>query len=370
MLRVVTTFVLMVIAILPAHAVVTDGFFDEEVRVEDQSSGERLKAFSQAMESVLQRLSGLPLEQAEDTRWQDIINNASRFVERYNYREEERESGFFLRVQFSARPLQALLMDRGLPVWPVNRQPVALWLVVSGGQRQLLHSGQRDDVVFRAVEKAAQNWGLPVHWPAEADVGHRDGVATSDVTAEFDERLLEASKNYGSGPVVGATLERQSGTWVFQWRWINVDGAVQSGRAAAAQREQAVADGVADLAQAIARVSVVVLDADAVKELHLDIEGVECLEDVAAIREQLSDWLVVQSVREIEVEPKRLMLKVVLQGGRSELLERLKNSGHFESLDEGGVSVNIAPRGEVTPAEEGGTEVMSPVVKLRWLGAR
>ncbi|EDY85693.1 hypothetical protein GP5015_1320 [gamma proteobacterium HTCC5015] len=372
MRRVAANLVLIVLAVLtalPAHAVVVDGFFGEEVPVEDQSSGERLRAFSGAMESVLQRLSGVPIEQTEDSRWRDIVNNASRYVERYNYRKTEDETGFYLQTQFSAQPLQALLMDRGLPVWPVNRQPVVLWLVVNAGSRQLLHQDDSADSVYEAVAHAAHGWGLPLQWPASSDVGHREGVASSDVTGEFDERLLKTSKHYGSGPVVAATLERQSGTWVLDWRWLNAERGVEEGRYAAAEQEEAINGGVAALSQRIAAASSVVLGTEAVKELRLEIDGVQSIDDVARIRAQLNDWLVVQSVREVMVRPQHLSLSVVLQGGRRELLERLQQSGHFESLENESVSVSIEPLGKTTDVSSDAQQP-SPTVKLRWLGAR
>ncbi|MGM0563243.1 MAG: DUF2066 domain-containing protein, partial [Pseudomonadota bacterium] len=154
-----------------AWSAVPADFFDVEVRVEDQSSGERVEGFSRAAELLLQRLSGVAVEDIRsDPAWSAVTNNPGRYIERYTYRAREDEEEFDLRVQFSARPLQEWLMARGLPLWPPQRPQTILWLVVDDGGRRLLHRGDEDHEVTDQVSERAGLWGLPLRWPDEADV--------------------------------------------------------------------------------------------------------------------------------------------------------------------------------------------------------
>jgi hypothetical protein len=362
-----------------AWSAVSADFFDVEVQVEDQSSGERVQGFSRAAELLLQRLSGVAVEDIQsDPAWSAVTNNPGRYIERYTYRAREDEEDFDLRVQFSARPLQEWLMARGLPLWPPQRPQTTLWLVVDDGGRQLLHRGDEGHEVIDQVNERAGLWGLPLRWPDGADVGHRDGVAAGDVTAGFDQPLLDTAKEYGPGPVVAVVLSRRSGQWHWQWRWLNGPAEMPEGSRSDPDRSEAIEGGFDELVQTLARSQSLVVSGDALKQLNLQIEGVERLEDLAAIREVLDSWVMVKSITERRVEEDQLRMEVALHGTRTDLLERLEQSGRFELLnDRESASVTIAPRssldgeaGAVAPvAVERGDEaeaLLGPI-RLRWL---
>ncbi|MGM0563244.1 MAG: DUF2066 domain-containing protein, partial [Pseudomonadota bacterium] len=208
--------------------------------------------------------------------------------------------------------------------------------------------------------------------------GHRDGVAAGDVTAGFDQQLLDSSENYGSGPVVAVVLSRRSGQWHWQWRWLNGPAETLEGSRSAPVQSEAIEGGFDELVQTLARSQSLVVSGDALKQLNLQIEGVERLEDLAAIREVLDSWVMVKSITERRVENDQLRLDVALHGTRTDLLERLEESGRFELLnDTESASVTIAPRVSV----DGETEEVAPVaveqgeeagellgpIRLRWL---
>jgi hypothetical protein len=180
--------------------------YQATVPLKGTTQADRGAAFSEALRVAAVRASG-----RRDAEGNPVIDAAASDPSRYVQRYATTADGL-LKVGFDAPAMDRLLMQAGLPLWPIER-PVTLVLLVTptvaGGSRAILDG---DRVPERAaIESAAQRRGLPIVWPRQAiDAARVRAVVAGDAAA--------VAGMLGSGPqaLLAGVASGPAVDWKFQ----------------------------------------------------------------------------------------------------------------------------------------------------------
>jgi len=70
-------------------------------------------------------------------------------------------------LTFNEEALNQAISSMGLPIWHKSRPESVVWLVINNGNSQkILGAEDENAAAYQAVQKAAQQRGLPVFFPA------------------------------------------------------------------------------------------------------------------------------------------------------------------------------------------------------------
>ncbi|MCK9562998.1 MAG: DUF2066 domain-containing protein, partial [Bacteroidales bacterium] len=207
--------ILFALLVLPAAASRAD-FYVATVPVDDQSEGARISAAREGLASVLVRLTG-SRTLGDDPRVQAMLREVSTYMVEYSYvtLPAATAGGLGVRIQYERDGIDRALRAGRLPIWPLNRPPLLLWLVVddpAGGPRVL-----NDDETIAVLDRAFDRRGLAPVYPLydlEDQLALEPGLIH-----DFDsEAIAGASNRY---PVQGwlavRVYETSSGLWRAAW---------------------------------------------------------------------------------------------------------------------------------------------------------
>lgn len=303
-----------------------------EVAVESKDAKERSKALPLALENVLQKISGLrsfddqPQVRAALGRAPSILlsfyyQNVEAALADGSTRQELR-----LVAKFSASAVDELIGELKLPLWPVDREPIQVWVVVDDGlDRRVLPV--EFDYAWQSMADAAARRGLPVDWPAP------------DVEGEFsvDAQLLWGgyTEDLGLGPGKGVMImaaRREGLEWGVRnnlaygsqnWSWRIQDIDLQA--ALNESLEQAVDQVAASKTIAASDLGTWMYD--------LTIKGLRNADDYAHCLSYLQGLGVVSDVAVISAQPGRATFRLQLSAIPRYLEESLLG-GQFLDFDE------------------------------------
>lgn len=199
-----------------AQALPVTGLYEETIQVNNQSESERQRAYRQAFEQVLVKVTG-------ETRWLEhpaitaALRMSASYVSEVSYRSSQ--EGGALSVQFDQALVDDLLSRENIPLWDNNRASVLLWLTVqtADGRRIVLGSGSEHELVLQA-EAFAERRAVPVLLPL-MDLTDRRLVTQEQGWSLNAESLQAAAQRYGADSVLaGRILETPDRQWVGLWR--------------------------------------------------------------------------------------------------------------------------------------------------------
>ncbi len=196
---------ILLLAVVPfsgSQAATIDLYRGEAV-VENKDAAARKLALPQALRHVFQKISGLrsfedyPLVEAS-------LDNASSILVAFYYRNvtilqsdgSEREE-LRLVADFAGDKVDEMARLLQLPLWPAERDPVVLWVVVDNGLDRRIMPVEFD-YVWASIGNAARWRGLPLDWPAPDEEG----------MFAVDEQLLWGgyTEDLGLAPGAGAMI--------------------------------------------------------------------------------------------------------------------------------------------------------------------
>jgi hypothetical protein len=188
----------------------------------------RKQALPYALQNVLQKMSGLRtfedyplvepvLSQAPDILVSFYYQNIEAALADGSVSQELR-----LVAEFSANAVDEMSRTLGLPRWPVNREPIEIWVVVDDGlDRRILPV--EFAYAWQSIAEVATRRGLPVDWPAPDD----EGIYSVDAQLLWGGYTEDLGISPGKGVMIMAA--RREGTeWgvrsnlaygVQSWTW-------------------------------------------------------------------------------------------------------------------------------------------------------
>lgn len=308
-----------------AVAVQVTGLYQVSVPVEDQTSGERLKGMSSAIKEVLIRVSG-SRGVVENPELSSAIVAPSRYVKGYRYEKRQlpEGDGNQLVVEFSAKAVQSLLVQKQLPVWSEQRPEVLLWLAVEERKRRYILKDSSVHLPNQAINDAAAARGLPLAWPLDSDI-EIGKVKVADIKAGFDEQISKASKDYNPhGILVGYIKELRNGSWLGRWQLVR-GGQVTRWKSEEGSLSTVMQSGIDPVADVLAEeFAIAGVGETGAEPLRVKVENVNTLDHYADSRAYLDSLLITDKVNVIQVHKDYVEYQLSLRGQHNEFVRAIQ----------------------------------------------
>jgi hypothetical protein len=209
------------------------GLYTGEVPVQSQQKSDRNRALPLALKQALQKLSG-------QSSFDDYplvypaLDSAASIVVSFHYRNVESiladnnvSSQLHLVARFAEAEVNELLKKLQLPLWPAERRPVEIWVVVDDGSGRRIMPLEYA-YAWESMNEIAAARGQPVSWPEAdeegifpVDVQLLWGGYTEDITGDYGAVMIAAARREGVEWSVRLNLDYGGQNWA--WRLHDVD---------------------------------------------------------------------------------------------------------------------------------------------------
>lgn len=376
---------LFFIAALPAQAQ-QDDLYSVRVPVTDQSAGARYDALQEGLRRVLVKITG------ESTISAERLPRANReledYVSEYLYQPplepESHETGLDLIARFMPGSIDRLVRTLDLPVWPVNRPRILVWLVAdtedgprffSAAQIPELEHPLEESFHHRAVSMRQplldleDQYTFPPEeaWALDAEALRNAAQRYSATTVlllrlvppqavrtllsqpDLGSEMIPISADSGgaaeagvaSGEILwgvkaeaGAEVNESvvAGTWRGDWLLLNDEQAFDQ-TIAAGELAVVVAAGINEAIDVLARLHAYrPSDGDGQVGVTMEVRDLLTFEDFHRAESMIRELEMVKNVRLVTLERDRAHFELELEGNQEILLQSLRNSGHFSSV--------------------------------------
>jgi hypothetical protein len=173
-----TLLLILLLAAVPfsGSQAATVDIYKGEALVENKDAGARRRALPLALGHVFQKISGL--RSFEDYPLvESALGNASSILVAFYYRnvtvvlaDGSEVEELRLVAEFSSEKVDELARSLQLPLWPRERDPMVLWVVVDDGLDRRIMPVEFS-YVWESVGNTAEWRGLPLNWPSPDEEG-------------------------------------------------------------------------------------------------------------------------------------------------------------------------------------------------------
>jgi hypothetical protein len=202
-----TLLLILLLAFLPytGSQAATIDLYEGEAVVESNEPGARRRALPKALEHVFQKISGL--RSFEDyPLLEPTLVNASSILLSFYYRtvtvvmaDGTEVDELRLVAEFSQAKVDEMASSLQLPRWPVEREPLDIWVVVDDGlDRRILPL--EFAYVWKSMADAAEWRGLPANLPVPDD----EGVFAIDAQLLWGGYTEDLGLQKGTGAMIAA----------------------------------------------------------------------------------------------------------------------------------------------------------------------
>ena len=315
------------------------GLYDHRVAVNNESDAERNRAFREALEAVILKVTG-------EHRWlehpsiEEALDSAQSYVEAISYSSETvelpqplnsaassqplvapTEEQRFIEVDFADSLIDELLVNANIPVWDTNRPSVLVWMVLqnAAGERAMLTADTNVQIV-NYIQNFASERAIPIIFPV-LDFEDRQNLSEDSVWALEEEAIIAASERYGADSILTGRLHfTASGELVGLWQFIF-------------QGQAEVFDGFDEdlyaylyapldrITNQLASYFALVPEATTQQVVRLRVEGVSDLSAYSALLTYVSGLGLVDTVSMAALDGERLELELGLVGDSDQLFE-------------------------------------------------
>ena len=235
----------LLVATAPVHAFADDaGLYTGSVAVAGQDAAERREALPQALAHVLRKLSGArDLESVPGIA--DALQYAPSLLITFYYRTIEHpmpdgavREELRLLARFDEPGVDELLRRLQLPLWPPQRRPAEIWLVIDDGDGRRVAPAEFDYLRF-ALDDSAGLRGLSLRWPRPDE----EGMYPVDMQLLWGGYTEDLASPNGDGVLI-LTAGREGPVWNVRanlgfrdqnWSWRRRDYDLQAGLLATLQ---------------------------------------------------------------------------------------------------------------------------------------
>jgi uncharacterized protein len=324
--------VLALLAAPQARALLVDDLYAAEIAVSNQGEAERRRAYREALQQVIVKVTG-EHRWLQHSRIRTAINNAENYVAEVGYRSTGLDSHIV--VRFDQQQLDTLLYEEDIPVWDRNRASVLLWVTVQGadGRRDMLGSSS-EHVLLEQARLFSTERAVPVLFPL-LDLTDRRLVTTDQAWALDASTLQQAGARYGADSVLaGRLLVTPNGEVVGLWQFLFRDQ-VHVFDHVDSSAEQYMDFPLNEVTVRLANhFGLVLSEFEREDEVSVRVDGIRDLESHMVLMRYLESLSVVRDARITMLNGDSLTLRVRLAGTRQHLTE-------FISLDRDLMPVNF-----------------------------
>ncbi|MCK9467998.1 MAG: DUF2066 domain-containing protein [Porticoccaceae bacterium] len=356
---------LLALAAAPSWAATGADFYVATVPVEDQSEGARTRAAREGLATVLIKLTGSRTLEG-DPRVQAMLEEVATYLVEYSYvtlpsGPTGDPGGLGVRIQYDRERIGQTLRAERLPIWPLSRPVLLLWLVVDdpvAGPQPL-----NGDETVAVLNQAFARRGLTSVHPLY-DLEDQLALDPTQIRDFDSEAIASASGRYPvQGWLVVRVYETSSGQWRAAWM-MDVAGQSLLRQVQAESLEALLGEMVDQAADSLASRYAYVAG-DSAGNIELEISGVESYRDYSRLMALLEGQPMVRQVHILAVEEDRLRLRLGVEGGRDQLRDSLLRGGSLEVVPQNRPAISNADFLSGAPLPE-----VKQVERLRWLSGR
>ncbi len=321
------------LAVAPARAQVVDWLYDVDVAIVDRSSEARAGAATQALRTVLERLTGLA-ELPDNDVINAALRNPDRYYVRYGFTEALVDEARItkLRVRFAEGAVLRLVSEAGLPLWSSNRPVFMVWAAVDGVDApfEILGADSTHPLATALLEHGRAR-GLPLVLPS-MDLDDQLAAPIDAVLGGVTLVLREAANRYrADGLLIVRARGGVDGPWDVSGRMVLLDADSEFAFAAPSPDVFAAAmvDPAVDLL--VARYAV-----QAGEEGRLDfrVEGISDIGAYAAVLRYLDGLEFIDAVSVDRVERHALYVSVITRTPWGQLKDLLDLDGRLVAISD------------------------------------
>ena len=291
-------------------------FYDTELAVRSNNADERRGATIRALGQVLVRLTGDPQAPANPVIRRAAGNIDALVVESKVRQQQETVNGMpvyrsILSVRFDPDNVDALIAAAGLKYWSATRPKPILWLAIDDGRGPRLVTGQQTRVVKPLADRGLER-GMRFLLPAGTSV---EQAAVQSIWALNAKALQALTARYRNDTQLVGKVYRKAPGWAADWvlsqdgvelaRWSHAD----------ADPRKAIASGVDEGVDALARRDARALDTGTPGPQRVEVRGVDSQGDYLRLMSYLQGLAMVRKTRVIEAEPGMVHLQLDLAVG-------------------------------------------------------
>ena len=235
----------LLVVVAPVAVVADDtSLYTGAVTVAGQGAEERREALPLALAHVLRKLSGTR-DLASLPGIEDALQRAPSLLLTFYYRTVEHpmpdgavREELRLLARFAQPGVDELVRQLQLPLWPPQRRPAEIWLVIDDGDGRRILPPEFDYLRF-ALDDAAYLRGLPLRWPQPDE----EGMYPVDLQLLWGGYTEDLASPSGDGVLI-LTAGREGPAWNIRanlgfraqnWSWRRQDFDLQAGLVAALQ---------------------------------------------------------------------------------------------------------------------------------------
>ncbi len=336
-----------------SYALQVNGLYEQRVAIANESDTERDRAFREALEAVLLKITG-------ERRWlehpvlQQAVRNAQSYVEGISYASETVEviadelprpadpetdqagqvdpelaasslpalrEQRYIDVNFAASLLDELLASANIPVWDSNRPSVLAWMVLQNaeGERSMLTADSNPRIIA-IIQDFVTERGLPIIFPV-LDFEDRRALSEEALWTQDEAVISVASSRYGADSVLsGRLLFTASGELVGLWQFI-FQGQVEVFDGYDEELAGYLNAPLDRITNQLASYFAIVPETSSQQVVRLRVEGIKDLSGYSALVSYVSSLGLVQSVSMAALDGERLELQLGLLGDPQQLFE-------------------------------------------------
>lgn len=319
----------MLLPTMSAQAVMVEDIFTAVIPVKAQTPEEFSNGAAIGLEQVLVRLTG-KADISRESAIQSALRVADMYLVQFRY-EGQSEQGVLLNLSFDQAQVEKLLRDAKIAIWPVDRVPVVVWMVLEDeeGEKALVNADTHPELAD-ALDLSASRRGLVLRYPLLDLADTRvDPVATWD--NRDVKLLLEASERYDSSTVLVGRFKVLGDAYEGSWQIADAENEKSMTLGSAAWDKQA------ELGINLATDTLVARYAIAPAPIAGDgtIVEVSHINDFAAYTALLESVRSISAVRQVfpqKIDGDRVSLKIVAEGQLNQLIDSLNRLPKLESV--------------------------------------
>ena len=348
---------LLMLAAPSCFGLQVEGLYQYRVAVENESDAERNRAFRDALEAVLLKVTG-------ERRWlqspvlQQAIANAQSYVEAISYSSEvveispdvivqdqltqvttdqrgveitdfsvssvpENWEKRYIDVSFAQSLLDDLLASSDIPIWDSNRPSVLVWMALQNneGERSMLTADSNPQIIGLMKNFAVER-GLPIIFPV-LDFEDRRALTEDAVWALDEEAIRNASDRYGADSVLSGRLHfTVSGELVGLWQFI-FQGQAEVFDGFDEELAPYLNEPLDRITNQLASYFAIVPETGSLQIVRLRVEGIKNLSAYSALLTYIGSLGLVENVSTAEFDGQRLELNLRLLGDAQQLHEAI-----------------------------------------------
>ncbi|QEP43077.1 DUF2066 domain-containing protein [Ectothiorhodospiraceae bacterium BW-2] len=319
---------LLVLMPCQLQAVNMPELYQSAIYVATQSEQERQAALKQALQQVLQRMTGLRTLPNSDLLNSELLR-ASTYVQQYSYRSRL-GGGTELWVEFDPITIERLIRTTGLPYWGVTRPLIMIWLVVGESGQLTLVDRFDTGLAKELLTDTATERGLPVVLPNLTDSNTR-AISVATIQRTIDSRMEQIAANEGAQLILQGYLRPVGEQWQINLQLQQEGHNSERWQSRASSPSALIGHTIHQLADRLGRQLAFRLGGES-ESLRLQVSGVAQFEHYVRIFNYLQQLNAVKQLSLEQISGDTLQFMLTPKGDRRNI-EQLIDLGELLTVD-------------------------------------